>query len=213
MATLIWLCSACYVRRIRPTNPRLPSYPDTCRRRIQVVTRAGQVSNHADVAANEPPSARAAKQHTVRQTCRCRVSTKQQLPTCSLPVDHPSRPNCAVRARADACRATLASARRYFRASFFYLIRSLVQMVNKKKSWPVHGDRSTDGTLSAADGAATIDHSTWQFIGPRLYLPYEPRVNKFGEFYRNSLKFDEFSLHWISKSVILLFTNLKYLKK
>jgi hypothetical protein len=38
------------------------------------------------------------------------------------------------------------------------------------------------------------------------------RVNKFGEFYWNSMKFDGFGLYWISKSVILLFMDSKYLK-
>jgi hypothetical protein len=39
------------------------------------------------------------------------------------------------------------------------------------------------------------------------------RVNKFGEFYQNLLNFDGFSPHRISKLVILLFTDSKYLKK
>jgi hypothetical protein len=36
---------------------------------------------------------------------------------------------------------------------------------------------------------------------------------KFGEFYRNSLKFDGFGPHRISKSAISLFTDSKYFKK
>jgi hypothetical protein len=39
------------------------------------------------------------------------------------------------------------------------------------------------------------------------------RVNKFGDFYRDSSKFDGFGPHQISKSAILLFTDSKYLKK
>jgi hypothetical protein len=38
------------------------------------------------------------------------------------------------------------------------------------------------------------------------------RVNKFGEFYQNLLKFDGFGPHQISKLVILLFMDSKYLK-
>jgi hypothetical protein len=38
------------------------------------------------------------------------------------------------------------------------------------------------------------------------------RFNKFDEFYRNSLKFDGFGLHRISKSTILLFIDSKYVK-
>jgi hypothetical protein len=42
--------------------------------------------------------------------------------------------------------------------------------------------------------------------------PYHPKVNKFSEFYQNSLKFDRFGPHRISKSMILRFMDLKYLK-
>jgi hypothetical protein len=38
------------------------------------------------------------------------------------------------------------------------------------------------------------------------------RVNNFSEFYQNSPKFNGFDSHQISKSAILLFTDLKYLK-
>jgi hypothetical protein len=44
-------------------------------------------------------------------------------------------------------------------------------------------------------------------------LDGQPKVNKFGEFYQNMLKFDGFGSHQISKSAILLFTDSKYLKK
>jgi hypothetical protein len=48
-------------------------------------------------------------------------------------------------------------------------------------------------------------------VPPHRCVPV--RVNKFGEFYQNSPKFDGFGPHQISKLVILLFTDLKYLKK
>jgi hypothetical protein len=44
-------------------------------------------------------------------------------------------------------------------------------------------------------------------------LPLPTRVNKFGECYRNSPKFNGFGPHRILKLTILLFIDSKYFKK
>jgi hypothetical protein len=59
------------------------------------------------------------------------------------------------------------------------------------------------------------DHllSEFVFLVQRTGLySWAARVNKFGEFYRKSLKFDEFGPYRISKLATLLFMNSKYLK-